>query len=216
MIDFTRFTWRVACDVAASYPDRAFHFVPLVDDIQFVRPIAGERRTREQLANALAAEYLSRTPRLPRYHADQLSSRAISTDRVVRNEAAQWLFSERQLRIAAVRRIRDRHAEGGTAHTGLTATDNGGTMTVTLPDRGDYCLVQSGHAGCAGGFVELLVRLHEAGFHRLIALVPERCLAQVVLGTTVARHLFPLADLSVITAGIPERGVGNKAIVDRS
>jgi hypothetical protein len=205
MVEFTRRTWRVACDVAAQHRDPGFLFVPLVDDMQFIRPMTTDRATSERLAAALAADYLERVPKLPAYHARELGAHGVSADRVLRYSGQHWLFSERSLRIAAVRRLRRLLDRGDAAPAGLAACDNGSTVTVSLPERGEHRLVQAGHTSCAGGYLELLATLHERGVRKLIALVPMRCLAQVSLGTTLAHHLLGMAHFSAVSVGIPDR-----------
>lgn len=213
MINFTRRTWRVACEVAAGRRDRPFLLVPLVDDIQFVRPLTSDRRTAEHLAAALAADYLERVPQLPAFHAGELGAHGLADDRVLRHSDRQWLFSERGLRIAAVHRLRQQLAGAAAERTGLMARDDGSTMTVMLPERGEYRLVQAGHTSCAGGYLELLATLNERGVRKLIAMVPMRCLGQVSLGTMLAHHLFSMPELSTISVGIPDRGTTGSATV---
>jgi hypothetical protein len=206
MIEFTRRTWAAACEVAARHRDREFLFVPLVDDIQFLRPMTTDRSASERLAAALAADYLDRVPQLPGYHLRELGAHGLSADRVLRNSGQHWSFSERRLRIAAVHRLRQLLDGGASAPAGLFSSDNGATVTVTLPERGEHRLVQAGHTSCAGGYLELLATLRERGVRKLIAMVPMRCLGQVALGTTLAHHLLGTTHLSAISLGIPDRG----------
>lgn len=206
MIEFTRRTWAAACDVAARHRDREFLFVPLVDDIQFIRPVTTDRSAAERLAAALAADYLERVPELPGYHLRELGARGLSVDRVLRNSDRHWSFSERTLRLAAVRRLRQLLDGGAGAPGGLVSSDDGSTVMVTLPERGEHRLVQAGHTSCAGGYLELLATLRERGVRKLIAMVPMRCLGQVALGTTLAHHLLGMTDFSAISVGIPDRG----------
>jgi hypothetical protein len=214
MVDFTRRTWRLACDVAALQRDRGFLLVPLVDDIQFIQPMTADRAASERLAAALAAEYLERVPQLPAYHARELDARGVSSDRILRNSGPHWLFSERRLRIAAVHRLRQLVDSGEAEPAGLAACDNGSTVTVTLPERGEHRLVQAGHTSCAGGYLELLATLHERGVRKLIALVPMRCLAQVALGTTLAHHLLGMSQFSAVSVGIPDRDTTGRATLE--
>lgn len=213
MLNFTRLSWRIACDVATEFPERAFRVVALVDDIQFIRPLTAERAMSERLAAALASDYLGSVRQLPPYHTAAMTARGISAERIVRWSEDRWLFSERGLREAAVHHVRRHFAARGSERAGLTSTDNGNTMNVTLPEQGDYCLVQSGHTSCAGGYVELLSTLHDRGIRKLIAFVPMRCLGQVALGTDLAHHLYDLHNLAVINVAIPDADVGRGAII---
>jgi len=213
MIEFTRRTWAAACDVAARHRDREFRFVPLVDDIQFIRPVTTDRGASERLAAALAADYLERVPRLPGYHLRELGAHGLSADRVLRNSDRHWSFSERMLRIAAVHRLRQLLDGDAPAPHGLVASDNGNSVTVTLPERGEHRLVQAGHTSCAGGYLELLATLRERGVRKLIAMVPMRCLGQVALGTTLAHHLLGMANFSTVSVGIPDRGTTGCAVL---
>jgi hypothetical protein len=213
MLAFTRTTWHLACELAKLHPERPFAAVPLVDDIQFVRPLIPDRSTAERLASALARQYLEQTPRLPAFHLHSLAAHGVPESRVLRACDAHWLFSERQLRSDAVRRLRAHHRDGGGRRAGLASSDGGSTMTVTLPEHGEYCVVQSGHTTCAGGYVELLARLHQRGIRKLIAMVPMRCIGQVALGTELAHWLFPLPRLTVVNVGMPAPGTTDKASV---
>jgi hypothetical protein len=214
MVEFTRCTWDTACQVAAGAA-RPFRLVALVDDIQFVRPVNRDRGTAERLGAALAAEYLERNPRLPDYHASGLAVHGLDDARVLRNADHQWLFSERQLRIGAVRRIRDRVAAPDRALATVRTEDGGSTITVSIPEYGEHRLVQSGHTSCAGGYLELLMTLHERGVRKLVALIPMRCLGQVTLGTTLARHLFGPSELATVSVGIPENAGSGGLVVAR-
>lgn len=215
MLDFTRFTWDTACDHAAAFPERGFRLAVLVDDIQFMRPAIADRSSAERLAAALARDYLAAVPRLPGYHLDALAHRRLATERILLHDAQQWLFSERGLREAAVRRVRREFNAGAAERSGLTSADNGNTLNVALPDHGDYCLVHSGHTGCAGGYGELLATLHERGVRRLIAFVPQRCLGQVALGSDLVRQLYDLRDLAVVNVAVPDTRIGASLIVSR-
>ena len=215
MIEFTRHTWTVACQVAANQPGRPFQLVPLVDDIQFVRPALADRGASERLAAALAADYLERVRELPRFHARELQARGLAHDRILRQSEDRWLFSERGLRIAAVYRLRRRRLARSTHRVALEESDGGSTMTVTLPGQSEYRLVQAGHTTCAGGYLELLAALHDRGIRKLVAMVPLRCLGQVSLGTSLARHILALSRFTAISVGIPDAGTTGVATVAR-
>jgi hypothetical protein len=209
MVDFTRITWRAACQAGAS----AFRLVVLVDDVQFVRPQLNDRGLSERLAAELAANYLRAVPRLPAYHARELVAHGMTDDRVLRASATHWLFSERQLRVDSVRHLRQRAAGEARAGSKLVSSADGNTMSVSLADGGDYCLIHSGRTSCAGGYIELLSRLHAQGVRRLIALVPMRCLGQIALGTSLAQQLLDLDNLTVVNVAIPDPAVGLPAHV---
>ena len=214
MVEFTRCTWDTACQVGAS-GSREFRLVALVDDIQFVRPINRDRSAAERLAAALADDYLKRNPRLPGYHATGLASHGLEATRVLRNTDDQWLFSERQLRIGAVRRIRERLARPDRGTAAVRTEADGSSITVSIPEYGEHRLVQSGHTSCAGGYLELLMTLHERGVRKLVALIPMRCLSQVTLGTTLVRHLFGASELATVSVGIPETPTSGGLVVAR-
>lgn len=216
MLDFTRLTWRVACEVARTQPDQPFRLVTLVDDIQYVRPSVTDRATAERLAAALAGDYLDGTRQLPTFHLREIAAGGIPAERILRCREDRWLFSERELRQSAVRHVRQHFSAGGGTRAGLASTDNGNTMTVTLPDQGDYCLVHSGHTTCAGGYVELLSTLYDRGVRKLIAFVPMRCFAQVALGTALAHTLYPLSGFDVVTVAVPDLAISPSVIIDRS
>jgi hypothetical protein len=215
MLAFTRLSWQLACDAAAAANSGQFRLVVMVDDIQFVRPVNSERSMTERLAAALARDYLTRVRELPSYHAATLQRHQLDPARVVRWASDRWLFSERELRQAAVHHLRQHVAVPGGKRAGVTSTDNGNTVNVRLPEQGDYCLVQSGHTSCAGGYVELLSTLYQRGVRKLIALVPARCLGQVALGTELARHLYDLKELQVVNVALPDHESGAAAIVSR-
>lgn len=214
MLEFTRLTWRWVCDAARASASSQFRSVVMADDIQFVRPVTRDRAVTERLAAALACDYLETVNTLPTFHLRELAARGISTSRVLRRTEQRWLFSERELRHAAVRRVRQHHTAGGGSRAGLTSSDNGNTMTVTLPEQGDYCLVHSGHTTCAGGYVELLASLYERGIRQLIAFVPMRCLSQVSLGTELAMSLFPLPGFAVTNVAVPAPGTASYVVLD--
>jgi hypothetical protein len=213
MLDFTRVTWRAACEAATRREHDLSRLVVLVDDVQFVRPQLNDRGLSERLAAELAANYLGAVPRLPAYHTRELAASSIADHRIMRASADQWLFSERQLRIDSVRHLRQQVA--GDAHSGrhLVSSADGNTVSVSLAEGGDYCLVHSGRTSCVGGYIELLSRLHAQGVRKLIALVPMRCLGQIALGTTLARQLFGLQNLDVANVAVPDPAVGLPAHV---
>jgi len=214
MLEFTRLTWRWLCDAARANPTSQFRAVVMADDIQFVRPITQDRAVAERLAAALARDYFESHGTLPDFHLRELTTRGLATSRVLHHTDQRWLFSERDLRHAAVRRVRQHHTTGGGSRAGLTSSDNGNTMTVTLPEQGDYCLVHSGHTTCAGGYVELLASLYERGIRRLIAFVPMRCLSQVSLGTELAMSLFQLPGFAVTNVAVPAPGTSPSVVLD--
>ena len=215
MLDFTRVTWRAACDAGEAWRSNdRFRLVVLVDDVQFVRPQLNDRGLSERLAAELAANYLSSTmPQLPVYHARELAASTIADNRIVRASDNEWLFSERQLRIDSVRHLRQHVAADASSPNHLVSSADGNTVSVSLTDGGDYCLVHSGRTSCVGGYIELLSRLHMQGIRKLIALVPMRCLGQIALGTTLARQLFALHNLDVVNVAVPDPAVGLPAHV---
>lgn len=198
MLDFARGSWTAACDVIVAHP--AARLLVLTDDLQFVRPALPDRGARERLAAALAADYLRRTPTLPAFHHRELEARDIGTDRVIRSRDDCWIFSERALRNAAVTRIReaargDRFASGAMA---LDANTDASRIVVRDPELGEHTLVHSGNTSCAGGYLELVMQLHERGVRRLVAVVPRRCLGPVTLGAQLARTMFGATTISVV------------------
>ncbi|HYV96391.1 MAG TPA: hypothetical protein VE967_02925 [Gemmatimonadaceae bacterium] len=210
MLEFTRFTWDTACGALAR--TRGARLVVLVDDIQFVIPGVVDRRTQEQLAAALAAHYMRATPALPAFHARVLADRGLSECDVLKQDAARWTFSERELRIAHVRRVREL-VRGDRAPRELVANDDLTRIVVTSAEHGEYCLVHSGRTTCAGGYVELLCALYERGVRRLFTLVPMRCLAPIAVGTELAKGLLALDGLSVVNVAIPDVASGLPAQV---
>jgi hypothetical protein len=215
MVAFTRRSWQLACDAAVENGGGHFRLVVMVDDIQFVRPVTTERSVTERLAAALVRDYLLSARELPPYHAAMLQRSRIDPARVIRWSGDRWLFSERELREAAVHHLRSHVALRGGDRIGVTSADNGNTVNVRLPEQGNYCMVQSGHTSCAGGYVELLSTLYDRGVRKLIALVPGRCLGQVALGTELARHLYELKDFAVINVALPEGDSAGGAIISR-
>jgi hypothetical protein len=202
MVAFTQCTWRAACEAAADLGKRAPQLVVLTDDIQFIRPAVGNKATAEKLAAALAVNYLEQNPSLPPFHRRLLDEHHLTDGVVLAHSSRRAVFSERELRIAAVRHLRQELAEG--RGSDLEASADGQTVTVTLPEHGDYCLVHSGRTTCAGGYIELLAALHARGVRKLISMVPMRCVGPVGLGTVLARRLFPLSDLEVVNVAIPD------------
>jgi hypothetical protein len=196
MVEFTRSTWTSALEVVARPENLAARLLVLVDDLQYVRPALPDRGARERLGAALSADYLRRTPTLPGFHARELDSRGVRESRVVKHESARWLFSERELRHAAVERIRVAAANGATGQ--LASNDDGSRILVHDPELGEHTLVHSGHTTCAGGYLELVLRLHERGVRRLVALVPSRCLGPVTLGAALAKSVFGAMRIEVV------------------
>jgi hypothetical protein len=214
MLAFTRLTWQLGCELVVRANGDA-KLVVLVDDLQFVRPALADRSTEERLAAALAAAYLERTPTLPGFHLDLLASARLNPGAVHQHRAERWMLSERELRLAAVRRVRDQLTGGNSAGHGVTVSNNGDQVMVAMADQREFCLVHSGHTGCAGGYAELLATLYATGIRHLVALVPARCLAQVTLGTEIGRQLFDLPGLSVSTLGIADPAVATHATIAR-
>ena len=212
MLDFTRQTWRWVCQAART--TRGLRPVVMADDIQFVRPVTSDRSVAERLAASLTRDYYTAVPTLPTFHLRELTASGISHDRVLCDSEQRWVLSERDLRRAAVRRVRDHVTAGGGGRAALTSSDNGNTISVTLPELGDYCMVHSGHATCAAGYAEMVAWLHDRGIRKLIAFVPMRCLSQVSLGTKLAISLFSLPGLSVTNVAVPNAGVSQTAVVD--
>lgn len=187
MVNFARATWLAGCDAVA--PTEAKLLV-LVDDLQFVQPALPDRGARERLGAALSADYLRRTPTLPGFHARELDARGLDESRIMKSEPSRWIFSERAMRHAAVERIRIKAATDGRGR--LLSNPDGSRIVVRDPDAvtAEHTLVHSGHTSCAGGYLELVLRLHERGVRRLIAMVPARCLGPVTLGAALARSVF--------------------------
>ncbi|MES1259862.1 MAG: hypothetical protein ABUL71_04640 [Gemmatimonadota bacterium] len=215
MVEFTRATWRLACETAASNPALRFRMVVLVDDIQMVRPLVADRGSAERLAAAIAAQYLDTVRDLPAYHARELAGHGVAADRTLRRSAERALFSERELRRDVVHRLRTAVAGSNGNGASLATSDNGSTITAMVRGEGECSLVQSGHATCAGGYVELVSALYDRGIRKLVSLVPMRCLGQVALGTRLARALFPLDGLTVVNVAIGDTGATTSAVVDR-
>jgi hypothetical protein len=212
MLDFTRLTWEAGCHAVATHPGPAASLVVLVDDLQFVRPGLSDRATAERLAASLASDYLAATTELPAYHADCFAAHGLALRHLHRQSPDRTMYSERALRAAAVRRFTQPAAPsvGITFHNRRQSNDR---VMVDVPGQGEYCLVHSGHTSCAGGYLELLAQLSEAGFRRIIAMVPMRCLGQVTLGTLLARQLVRLGEFEVITVAVPDPATGNAAAV---
>lgn len=194
MIDFARRSWLAGCDAVATAPGA--RLLVLVDDIQFVQPALPDRGARERLAAALVADYLRRTPTLPAYHLRELDARDLGRDRVLRRSNDAWLFNERELRAASVNRIRD--AARTSAEPRLVANADASRVVVRDPELGEHTLVHSGHTSCAGGYLELVLRLHARGVTRLVAVVPTRCLGPVSVGAHLARALFNAEGIQVV------------------
>ncbi|MEA3246955.1 MAG: hypothetical protein U9Q74_12435 [Gemmatimonadota bacterium] len=194
MIEFARQSWLAGCDAVVSAPGA--RLLVLADDIQFVHPALPDRGARERLAAALVADYFRRTPTLPAFHLRELDARDVDPGRVLRRRDGAWLFSERALRAAAVERIRAAARSG--RHAGLVVNDESSRIVVRDPDLGEHTLVHSGHTSCAGGYLELVLQLHARGVTRLVAVVPQRCLGPVSLGTHLARATFGAHGIQVV------------------
>ena len=215
MTAFTAFTWSAAVNAIAGPAASRARLVVLVDDVQFVRPSLEDRAAAERLAAALANSYLANMRTIPDLHSRVLRERAIDAGRILRHDSQRWVFSERELRAAAVAHVRQRAREPNGASAGLTASADLSRIDVTLPDGSACCLVHSGHTNCAGGYLELLNNLYERGIRTLLALVPMRCLGPVTLGTTLAHHLYGLRGMAVITIAVPDVATGADAAVVR-
>ena len=214
-IDFTKQTWEAACAALARSAIRSTKLLVLVDDIQFVRPQLNDPEARERLASALAGNYVSEIE-IPSYHGRALSEQGLETNRILRYNDRQCLFSERQMRVAFVRRLHDGLLDAGSRDSGLTVTSENGTTQVTDPDKpgnDPFCLVRYGHTSCAGGYFELLAQLHERGVRRLISLVPLQCLNPISVGTSLATRFGAITGLSVTNVVLPELGSGGPATV---
>jgi hypothetical protein len=187
MVHFARATWLAGCDAVALTQAK---LLVLVDDLQFVRPALPDRGARERLGAALSADYLRRTPTLPGFHARELDARGLDESRVMKSENSRWIFSERAMRHAAVDRIREKAASDGRGR--LLSNPDGSRIIVRDPtgETAEHTIVHSGHTSCAGGYLELVLRLHERGVRRLVAMVPSRCLGPVTLGAALARSVF--------------------------
>jgi len=203
MIAFTRYTWSTACEALAGANTKNVQLLVLVDDVAFVRPLAGDVSIRERLGASLATSYLERVTALPDYHTDTLAGSGLCAESVCKLRDDRWVFSERELRMAHVRRLRGL-LHSGEAGNKLTASSDESEITAHSVDHGDHCLVHSGRTNCAGGYLELLATLEERGVKRLMALVPMRCLAPISVGTALAGDLFSLHGLSVINVAVPD------------
>lgn len=219
MIVFTRATCAAACGALATYRAAATTASPnarllvLADDIQFVRPALDDRGAAERLGAALVENYRAAMPTLPVFHRRELEHAGLSSDAILRCRDDRWLFYERELREAAVRRLR-RHASDD-ARAALSANEDGSMITVHAEGHDDYCLVHSGRTNCAGGYVELLAELRERGIERLIALVPMRCLGPITVGTTLALNTLGVRGLSVVNVAIPDVATERPAAISR-
>ena len=215
MVAFTKCTWRAACEAIVSTPTQRARLLVLVDDIQFVRPALSDIAARERLGAALADNYLRGLRALPAWHTQVLGEHGIAAGRVLPRAAERAVFSERELRAQAVTHVRERLHQADALRAGLTANDDESRITVSHPEHGDYCLVHSGHTSCAGGYLELLARVHRAGIRTLIALIPMRCLGPVTLGTALAPRLFGIDGLTVVNIAVPDVASGEPAAVAR-
>jgi hypothetical protein len=215
MLAFTKETWLAACDAVAAHRESGARLLVLVDDIMFVRPVAGDLRARERLADALAKRYLDATPTLPPFHSNALAACGLTDDQVFKRAAERWTFSERELRVAHVRRMKDL-LRSGSAGTLLAANVDVSEISVMLDGHGTHRLVHAGHTNCAGGYLELLAALHGNGVRRLVSLVPARCLGPITVGTALARPLLTLSGLAVVNVAVPDPASGLPAAVVRA
>jgi hypothetical protein len=216
MLAYTKSTWNAACETLALDPAGRARLLVLVDDIQFVRPVLNDRAAGERLGAALARDYLDSVRGLPTFHARVLAKRALGEEHLVRHDEQRLVFSERELRIAAVQRLRAQLQVQNAAGACLTASADESRIDVSLPELGEYCLVHSGHTNCAGGYFELLAQMHKRGVSTFIALVPMRCLGPVTVGTALAQRVLDTTGLSVVTVAIPDSDSEAKAAVVRS
>jgi hypothetical protein len=214
MLAFTKFTWNAACEAVGVQRERGTRLLVLVDDIQFVIPALDDRRLQERLADVLVSQYYSGTPTLPRFHLHGLAAHGLDGASVVKQNPERWLFSERELRTAHVRHLRQ-VLRSGPAREGVRATPDMSHITVSSEEHGEYCLVHSGRTTCAGGYVELLSEVHSRGIRRLITLVPMRCLGPITVGTALSADLFGIDELTVINVAVPDVTSGVSAAVSR-
>lgn len=203
MLAFTKYTWTTACEAVGAERERHARLLVLVDDVTFVRPVVSDTRVREQLSDAVATQYLSAMPALPPFHTAALAANGLGNGAVFRYGRDRWVFAERELRVAHVRRLKALLKSGNAPRT-LTANSDQSEINVSLEDHAAHCLVHSGHTNCAGGYLELLATLHSRGVRRLIALVPMRCLGPITVGTSLANQLFSLNKLSVTNVVVPD------------
>lgn len=204
LLDFTRFSWTAACAALTGVRERKARLVVLVDDLQFVRPDLNDRSTRERLAAELVNRYLTRVNTLPEYHARVLQAHGLGTDEVLAHSSNRWLFSERELRLELVRHLKEEIDAGDATSSGLHCNEDRSTISVSDPTYGDYCIVQSGHTNCAGGYVELLAQLRSRGVRTLIALVPMRCIGPITMGTALVSRLRSAEGCTVINVAIAD------------
>jgi hypothetical protein len=216
MLAYTKSTWNAACDALALDAARRTRLLVLVDDIQFVRPVLNDRAAGERLGAALARDYIDRVRGLPTFHARVLAECALGEQDLVRHDEHRLVFSERELRAAAVQRLRAQLQVQSAAGAYLTASADESRIDVSLPELGEYCLVHSGHTNCAGGYFELLAQMHKRGVSTFIALVPMRCLGPVTVGTALAQRVLDTTGLSVVTVAIPDSASEARAAVVRS
>lgn len=215
MLAFTKVTWNAACEAVRAQRERRARLLVLVDDLQFVIPVLEDRRMQERLADALVTQYLKATPTLPRFHMQRLAAHRLDDSSVLKYSDDRWVFSERELRIAHVRHLRD-VLRKDPARAGVRATPDMSHISVTSEEHGEYCLVHSGRTTCAGGYVELLSDVFSRGIRRLITLVPMRCLGPITVGTALSTELLGLDELTVINVAVPDVASGLAAAVTRS
>lgn len=214
MIRFTRLTWEVACEAVRRTKAQAPRLVLLADDIQHIDPPLKDQRIRESLKAELVRLYFDSVPELPRYHARVLRDQELNGSAVLPHSPTRWLFSENELRIKLVRHLKRDLDHGPRPRSGVTTNEDRSDMSVTHPEFGVQCLVQSGHASCAGGYLELVSELSGYGISKLIALVPMRCLAPVLTGAALVGQLGTFGKCRMINAAIPDPLSGADAIID--
>jgi hypothetical protein len=206
LLAFTRLTWTTACEAIAAERERRVRLLVLVDDIQFVRPALEDRGTAERLGATLAAYYMKDTHALPAWHSRVLTENGLGEESILARSDGRWMFSERELRTELVKNLKKQLRSGDSRVSALTANADRSTITITEPEFGEYCLVQSGHTNCAGGYVELLSEVRRRGIRKLISLVPMRCLGPITVGTALATRLFELDGLQVVNIAVSDAG----------
>ena len=211
LLAFSRRTFEVGCEVAASTATHDPRLMVLVDDVLGLRPTIADRSTAERLSAALAQRYLSQHPTLPSFHARVLARAGLDERSVLRRSDDRWMFSERECRGALVTHVHRELRSSETHAAGLCESADGATITVSHPEHGAYCLVHAGNTNCAGGYVEVIAEAHRRGVRTLLAMIPMRCAAPVHAGTALARSLYALEQLQVVNIAIGD--VNDEALV---